>query len=196
MRLYLHCISQSPKGYCCCCCSSVTKLCPTLGDPMDYSTRLPCPSPSPGVCSSSCPLSPWCYPTISSSVTLFSSCLQSFSASGSFPSESFWLFALGGQSIGASASASVFPMNTRGLFPLGLTKGLLSQGVWSPFSQGTLKSILQHHNSKASILWRSAFFMVHLSHSYVTTGETTALILGTLLAKWCLCFLICCLGLS
>ena len=71
--------------------------------------RLPCPSPSPGVCSDLRPLSRWCHPTISSSVTLFSSCLQSFPASGSFPVSQ--LFASGGQSIRASASASVLPMN-------------------------------------------------------------------------------------
>ena len=71
--------------------------------------RLPCPSLSPRACSNSCSLSRWCHPTISSSVTLFSSCLQSFLASGSFPMS--WLFASGGQSIGASASASVLPMN-------------------------------------------------------------------------------------
>ena len=70
--------------------------------------RLPCPSPTPGACSNSCPLSWWCHPTISSSVALFSSCLQSFPASGSFPMSQF--FASGGQSIGVSASASVLPM--------------------------------------------------------------------------------------
>ena len=81
-------------------------------------TRLPCPSPSPGVCPNSCPLSWWCHPTILSSVTPCSSCLQSFPASGSFPMR--WLLASGGQSIGASASASVLPMNIQGWFPLNL----------------------------------------------------------------------------
>ena len=85
--------------------------------------KLPCPSLSLGVCSSSCPLSQWCHPTIASSVIPFSSCLQSFSASGSFPVNQ--LFTSGGQSIGASASASVLPMNIQGWFPLGLT-GLIS----------------------------------------------------------------------
>ena len=85
-------------------------------------TRLPCPLLSPGVCSNSCPLSWWCHPTISSSVTLFSSCPQSFPASGSFPMSPF--FASGGQSIGASAAGSVLPMNIQDWFPLGLT-GLL-----------------------------------------------------------------------
>ena len=81
--------------------------------------RLPYPSLSPGVCSNSCPLNWWCHPTISSSVIPFSSCPPSFPASGSFPKG--WLFTLGGQSIGASASASVLPMNIQDWFPLGLT---------------------------------------------------------------------------
>ena len=76
--------------------------------------RLPCPSLSPRVCSNSCPLGSWCYLTISSSATPFSSCLQSFPASGSFPMSQ--LFASGGQSTGASASASVLPMNIQGWF--------------------------------------------------------------------------------
>ena len=85
--------------------------------------RLPCSLPSPGVCSNSCPLSQGCHPAISSSVISFSSCLQSSPPSGSFPVS--WLFASGGQSIGASASTSVLPMNILGWFPLGLT-GLIS----------------------------------------------------------------------
>ena len=84
--------------------------------------RLPCLSLSPKVCSNSCPLNWWCHPTISSSVAPFSSCPQSFPASGSFPMSQ--LFASGGQSIGASASASVLPMNIQGWFPLGLAGGL------------------------------------------------------------------------
>ena len=83
---------------------------------------LHCPSPSPGACSNSCPLSWWCHPTISSSVIPFS-CLQSFPTSGSFPVS--WFFASGGQSVGPSASASVLPMSIQGWFPLGLT-GLIS----------------------------------------------------------------------
>ena len=89
-------------------------------------TRLPCASPSPRACSNSRPLSRWCHPTISSSVVPFSSCLQSFPASGSFQMSQ--LFASGGQSIGAPAKASVLPMNIQGWLPLGLT-GLIS---WSP----------------------------------------------------------------
>ena len=82
-------------------------------------TRLPCLSPTPGVFSNSCPLSPWCHPAISSSVVPFSSCLQSFLASGSFPMSQ--LFTWGGQSIGVSALASVLPMNIQDWFPLGWT---------------------------------------------------------------------------
>ena len=85
--------------------------------------RPPCPLPTPGVYSNSCPLSPWRLPTILSSVTFFSSCLQSFPAPGSFPMDC--LFTSGGQSIGASASAWVLPVNIQGWFPLGWT-GLIS----------------------------------------------------------------------
>ena len=87
--------------------------------------RLPCPSPTPKACSDSCPSSRWCHPTISSSVIPFSSCLQSFPASGSFLVSQF--FATGGQSFGVSASTSVLPMNIQDWFPLGLT-GLISRG--------------------------------------------------------------------
>ena len=94
--------------------------------------RLPCPSLSPGVCSNSCPLSWWCHPTISSSVMPFSSCPQCFPASGSFLMGQ--LFTSGGQSIGASASALVLPVNTQGWFPLGLIGliSLLSKGKDMP----------------------------------------------------------------
>ena len=78
--------------------------------------RLPCPSPTPRACSNSCPLSLWCHPTISPSVIPFSSCLQSFPASGSFPMSQF--FTLGGHSIGVSASTSVLPMNIQDWFLL------------------------------------------------------------------------------
>ena len=119
-------------------------------------TRPPCPSPTPGVHPNPCPLSQWCPPTISSSVVLFSSCPQSFPASGSFQMSQ--LFASGGKTIGVSASTSVFPMNTQDWSPLGWT-GWISHRV-----QGTLKSLLQHHSSKASVFWCSAFFIVQLSH--------------------------------
>ena len=138
-------------------------------------TRLPCPSPTPGAYSNSCPLSQWYHPTISSSVVPFSSCLQSFPAAGSFQMSQF--FMSGGQSIGvsASASASVLPMNIQDWFPLGLTG--------SPCVQGTLKSLLQHHSSKAPILPCSAFFIVQLSHPYMTTGKTIVLTRQTFVGK-------------
>ena len=127
-------------------------------------TRPPCLSPTPGVYPNSCPLSQWCHPTISSSVVPFSSRLQSFPASGSFQMSQF--FVSGGQSIGVSASASVLPINIQDWFPLGLI-GLIFLIV-----QGTLKNLLQHHSSKASVLQHSAFFIVQLSYPYMTTGKT------------------------
>ena len=112
--------------------------------------RPPCQSPTPGIYSNSCPLSQWFHPTISSSAVPFSR-LQSFPASGSFQISQF--FTSGGQSIRVSASASVLPKYSR----------LISFRMdWLDLLavQGTLKSLLQHHSSKASILWHSAFFMV------------------------------------
>ena len=99
--------------------------------------RLPCPSLTPGSCSNSCPLSWWCHPTISSSIVPFSSCLQSFPASGSFPMSQ--LFASGGPSIGALAS--VLAMNIQGWFPLGLTDwvSLQSKGLSRVFSNTTVQ---------------------------------------------------------
>ena len=99
--------------------------------------RLPFPSLSPGVCSNSCSLSQWCHPTISSSVTSFSSCTQFFPASESFPVS--WLFASGGQSIGASTS--VIPMNIQGWFPLESTGliSLLSKGLSRVISSTTVQ---------------------------------------------------------
>ena len=100
--------------------NSVSQLCLTLWDPHGLQhARPPCPSPTPGVYSNSCPLSQWCHPTISSCVVPFSSCLQSFPASGSFPVSQF--FASGGQSIGVSTLSSVLPMNIQDWFPLGWT---------------------------------------------------------------------------
>ena len=121
------------KPYC-----SVAKSYLTLCDPMNSST-LPCPSLSPEVCSNSCPLSLWCYLTIISSAAPFCFCLQSFPASGYFPMS--WLFASGGQYIGASASASVLPMNIQDWFPLGLIGliSLLSKGLSRVLSSSTVQ---------------------------------------------------------
>ena len=98
-------------------------------------TRLPCPSPTPRACSNSCPSSQWCHPTSSP----FSSCLQSFPASGSFPISQF--FTSGGKTIGSSASSSVLPMNIQDWFPLGLTDliSLLSKGLSRVFSNTTVQ---------------------------------------------------------
>ena len=133
--------------------------------------RLLCPSLSPWVCSNSDPVSQWCHPTISPSVAPFSSCPQSFPASGSFPVNQF--FASGGQSIRASASASVLPMSIQDWFPLGLT------GLISLLLEGLSKRFCQHCSSKASVFWLSAFFMVQLSHPYMTTGKIIALTVWT-----------------
>ena len=121
------------------CCCSVTMLCLTLCDPMDCNM----PDFPPFTVFRSllkfCPLSWWCHPTISSSVVPFSSCSQSFPASASFPMS--WLFTLGGQSIGASASASVLPMNIQDWFLLGLTGliSLLSKELSRVFSNITVQ---------------------------------------------------------
>ena len=127
--------------------------------------RPSCPSPTARVYPNPCPLSRWCHPTFSSSVIPFSSCPQSFPASGSLQMSQ--LFASGGQSIGVSNSTSVLPMNTQDWPPLGWTGWLFLQ------SKG-LKSLLQHHSSKSSILQWSAFFIVWHSNPYITTGKTIA----------------------
>ena len=130
------------------------------------SSRPPCPSPTPGVHPNPCPLSQWCHLIISSSVIPFSSCPQSFPTSGSLPMSQ--LFASGDQSTGVSASTSVLPMNTQDWSPLGGLVGSLAV-------QGTLKSLLQHHSWKASVLQHSAFFIVQLLHPYMTTEKILAL---------------------
>ena len=119
--------------------------------------RLPCPSPTLGACSNSCQSSLWCHPTISSPVVPFSSRPQSIPASGSFLMSQF--FTSGGQSIGASASASVLPMNNQDRYPLGWTGGWLDLLA----VQGTLKSLLQQHSSKASILQCSISWVLSIS---------------------------------
>ena len=141
--------------------------------------RLPCPSPTPGARSHSCLSSWWWHPTISTSVIPFSSHFQSFPASGSFPVSQF--FTSGGQRIGASASASVLPMNIQDWFPLEWTSwiSLQSKGLSRVFFNTTKASILQH----------SAFFTVQLSHPYMTTGKLIALTRWTFVGKvMCLLF--------
>ena len=135
--------------------------------------RLPCPSPTPGACSDSCPLSQWCHLNISSSVIPFSAYPQSFPGSGSFQMSplcirwpKYWSF-----------SFNISPSSEH--------PGLIFRRDWLDLLavQGTLKSLLQHHSSKASILQRSAFFIVQLLHPYMTTGKTIALTRWTLLTK-------------
>ena len=136
-------------------------------------TRLPCPLPSPRACSNSCALSWWCHPNISSFVVPFSSCLQSFLASGFFPMSQH--FTLSGQSIESSASASVLPMNIQYWFPLGWTGwiSLLSKGLQRVFSSTT---VWKHQFFSAQLsLWSNSFYM--------TTGETIALTIWTLVSK-------------
>ena len=119
--------------------SSVTQSCLTLWPHGLQHARVPCPSPPPAACSNSCPLSLWCHPTISSSVVPFSSCLQSFPASGSFQMSQF--FTSGGQSIRVSASASVLPVNIQDWFPLGWTGwiSLQTKGLSKVFSNTTVQ---------------------------------------------------------
>ena len=151
-------------------------------------SRLPYPSPTPRACSNSCPSSQWCLPTISSSVVPFSSHLQSFPASGSFPMSQ--LFTSGRQSIGASTSASVLPMNIQDWFPLGLTGliSLQSKGLSRVFSNNTVQ---KHQFSSAKLsLWSNS-----LIHTWLLEKPLFWLD-GPLSAKWRLSFLICCLGFS
>ena len=135
-------------------------------------SSLPCPShrSCPRVCSNSCPSSQWCHPTISSSVVPFSSCPQSFPASESalrmrWPK--YWSF-----------SFNISPSNEY--------SGLISFRMdWLDLLavQGTLKSLLKHHSSKASVLWCSTFLMIQLSHPYMTTGKAIALTRWTFVSK-------------
>ena len=122
-----------------------------------------------------CPSSQWCHPALSSSVVPFSSCPQSLRTSGTFPMSQ--LFTWGGQNTGISASASFLPKKSQGWSPSEWT-GLDLLAV-----QGTLKNLLQHHSSKTSVLWHSAFFTVQLSHPYMTTGKTVALTRRTFVGK-------------
>ena len=136
--------------------------------------RLPCPSPTPGAYSNSCPLHRWCQPTISSSVIPFSFCLQYFPASGSF--QMSWFFKSGGQKIWVSASASVLPMNIQDWFPLGWTG-------WTSLHSKGLSRVFSNTSSNTSILWHSAFLIVQLSHPYMTTGKIIALTRCTFVGK-------------
>ena len=148
-------------------------------------TRPPCPSPTPGVYPKPCSLSQWCHPTISSSVVPFSSCPQYFPYQGLFQ----WI-----SSLHQVAKVLEFQLQHQSFQE---HPGLISFRMGSLdllAVQGILKSLLQHHSSKASTLRHSAFFTIQLSHAYMTTGKTIALNDVPLLAKECLCFWICYLG--
>ena len=146
----------------------------SLWPPELQHTRPSCPSPTPGVHPNSCPSSQWCHPAVSSSVVPFSSCLQSLPISESFPMSQlclrwpkYWSF-----------SFSISPSKKH--------PGLISFRMeWLDLLavQGTLKSLLQHHRSKAAILWCSAFFTVQLSPPYMATGKTIALTRWTFVGK-------------
>ena len=164
--------------------SSVTQSCPTLWPRGLRHARPPCPSPTPGIYSNSCLLSWWCHPTICHPILLPPSICPNIRV---FSSESvlrirwtkYW-----------SISFNIGPSNEY--------SGLISFRMdWLDLLavQGTLKSLLQHHTSKAPILWCSAFFTVQLSHPYMTTGKTKDLIIQ-LWRQSNVCFLICCLGWS
>ena len=155
--------------------SSVIQLCQTLEPHGLQHAGPPCPSPTPGADSVFCPSSRWCHPTISSSVIPFLSCLQSFPSIKVFSKESvlhircpkYWSF-----------SFSISPFNKY--------SGLISFRIdWFDLLavQETLKNLLQHHSSKASILWLSAFFIVQLSHPYMATGKGTAFLRGNFVGK-------------
>ena len=146
----------------------------SLGPHEPQHARPPCLSTTPRVHPNPCPLSQWCYPTISFSVIPFSSCLQSFPASGLFQ----WVSSSHQVAKVLSFSFNISPSNEH--------SELISFRMdWLDLLavQGTLKSLLQHRSSKASILWHSAFLVVQLSHPYTTTGNTIALTRWTFVGK-------------
>ena len=176
------------RAICQCCCCSVTKLCLTLCDPTDCRIPgFPALHHLPELAQAHVHWVWWCHPTILSSVIPFFSCLQSFPASGSFLMSQ--LFASGRQSIGASASASVLPTNSKHWFPLGLTSliSLQAKGLSRVFSSITI----QKHQffSIQPSLWSK-------SHICTWLLEKQLWVYGLMSSKWCLCFLICCPGLS
>ena len=180
---FFHRLLLQPRRVLCC---SLIKPCPTFWDLMGCSIS-GCPSLFPGVCLNSCLLSQWCHLIISSSVIPFSSCLWSFPGSGSFPVSH--LFASGGQKIEASASASILPKNIQSWFPWGLTG-------WSAQAK-----VLSRVFSSTTI-WKHPFFSTQpslWSNSHIhpwLMNKPQIWQSRPLSAKWCLCFLICCLVLS
>ena len=167
MTMGHHLLLRSPKGSLkhSVQISSVTQSCPTLWPHKSQHTRPPCPLPTPRVYSNSCPSSRWCHPVISSSVDPFSSCPQSLPTTGSFPMgkestlhmkwPNYWSFSFSISPSNEHPGQIFFKMDWLDLLAL----------------QRTLKSLLQHHSSKASVFRCSAFFTVQLSHPYITTGN-------------------------
>ena len=179
-------VGKTHRIYLFICCCSVAKSCLDSLQPHGLQhAMLLCPSLPPRVCPTSCPLNWRCHPNILSSVILFSFCLQSFPASGSFPKS--WLFVTGGQSIRASASAPIPPVSILGWSPLGLTDS-------SPCSprdpQESSPAQFESINSSALCL------MVRLSYLYMTTEKTIALTIWTSVGKVMFLLLMRCLGLS
>ena len=148
--------------------------------------RPPCPSPTPRACSNSCPLSQWCHPTISSSVVPFSPTFNLSQHQGLFK----WV-----SSLNQVAIVLEFQLQHQSFQRY---SGLIFRMDWVDLLavQGTLKNLLQHHSSKASILRCSAFFIVQLSHPYMTTGKTKALTRQTFVGKVMSLLFIYCLGWS
>ena len=129
-----------------------------------HPARLPGPSTTPGAYSNSCPLSQWCHPNISSSVAPFFSCPQSFPAPESFPVSR--LFVSGSQSIGASGLASILSVNIQGWFPLWLTLLISLQSK-------TLKSLLQHHNSKTYLAITANLYLLNINFMLILNNFST-----------------------
>ena len=159
-----YCIAQGTICFVCVCvyiCIYIIQFSHSVvSDSLQPHGPCPCPSPTPGAYSNLRPLSQWCYPTISSSVIPFSSCVQSLPALGSFEMSQF--FASGGQSIGASASASVLLVNIQDWFPLGWTGWISLQykGLSGHFSD----TIVQNHQFFASqlTLWSNSYIHIWL----------------------------------
>ena len=145
-----------------------------MSDSLQPHARPPCPSPTPRVHPNSCGSSRCCHPTISSCVIPFSFCSQSLQASGSFPMSQ--LFAWGGWSIWVSASASVLPMNTQDWSPLGWTG-------WISLQSKGFARVLSNNTFQKHQFFCSAFFIVQLSHPYMTTGKPVALTRWTFVGK-------------
>ena len=165
-------------------CCSVAKSCRTLCDPW---TIARCPPLSPEVCSNSCPLSQWCYLTVLSCATPFFFCLQSFPTLGSF--QMSWLFTSGGQSIGAS----VLPSSLQWIFRVDFLQDWLIWSLSCPKDSQEFSAVSQFKSINSLVL--SLLYVSTLTSIHDYWKNYSFWLYGPLLAKWRLCFLICCLGL-